>query len=92
LEAKYEQGGGMREYIRVVRLLEKHTLKEVEAAVEKGLEMGVLQRDGLAQFLYAQEQWEEGRFSLEGHPHLQGVRVQAPDISQYTELLAGGAR
>ena len=92
LEAKYEQGGGMREYIRVVRLLEKHTLKEVEAAVEKGLGMGVLQRDGLAQFLYAQEQWEEGRFSLEGHPHLQGVRVQAPDISQYTELLAGGAR
>ena len=92
LEAKYEQGAGMREYIRVVRLLEKHALKEVEAAVEKGLEMGVLQRDALAQFLYAQESWGCGQFSLEGHPHLKDVQVQSPDIGQYTELLAGGAR
>jgi hypothetical protein len=92
LEAKYEQGGGLREYIRVVRLLEKHTLKEVEAAVEKGLGIGVLQRDGLAQFLYALEHGEEGRFSLEGRPHLQRVQLQAPDISQDTELLTGGAR
>ena len=92
LESDYEQGEGTREYIRVVRLLEKHTLKELNAAVEKGLRMGALTRDAIAQFLHPQEQWKDTQFSLDGHPHLKWVEVKAPDISQYGSLLAGGVR
>jgi len=90
LEADYEAGNGTREYIRVLRLLEKHPLPALRRAVEKGLSMGALQRDAIAQFLYPQEEWRTTRFTLDGHPHLRGVRIQSPDIKQYGSLLAGG--
>jgi len=70
LEAEYEQGGGTREYIRVLRLLEKHPLPALRRAVEKGLSMGALQRDAIAQFLYPQEEWRTTRFTLDGQPPL----------------------
>lgn len=92
LETEYEGGEGTREYIRVVRLLEKHPMKELRKGVEKGLQMGALTRDAIAQFLYPQEAWRQTQFSLDGHPHLKEVMVQAPDISQYGCLLAGGGR
>ena len=92
LETEYEGGEGTREYIRVVRLLEKHPMKELQKGVEKGLRMGALTRDAIAQFLYPQEAWRQTQFSLDGHPHLKEVMVQAPDISQYGCLLAGGGR
>ncbi|MEI6713513.1 MAG: hypothetical protein WCO60_07165 [Verrucomicrobiota bacterium] len=52
LETEYETGAGTREYIRVVRLMEKHSMKEPRKGVEKGLRMGALTRDAIAQFLY----------------------------------------
>ncbi len=48
-------GDGTREYIRVLRLLEKHSLAEVRAAVEKALTMGAITRDAIAQFLFPRE-------------------------------------
>ena len=92
LEAQDEQGGGTREYIRVLRLLEKHPLPELRRALEKGLALGAIQRDAIAQFLYPQEEWRATRFTLDGHPHLRAVKVQAPDIKEYGRLLAGGVR
>ena len=80
-----QQGEGVREYIRVLRLLEKHELKTLTQAVERALEHGALTRDAVAQFLYVRELPQN--FDLTGHPHLQGVQVQAPDLSQYTQLI-----
>jgi hypothetical protein len=92
LEAEYD-GEGTREYIRVLRLLEKHPLKQLRAAVEKGLACGAILRDAIAQFLIPCEEWRATLFNLDGHPHLRGVKVQAPDITGYGELLArGGVR
>lgn len=91
LEAEHE-GEGTREYIRVLRLLEKHPLNSLRAAVEKGLRHGVLRRDAIAQYLIPCEEWRATLFSLDGHPHLRDVKVQAPDITGYGELLAGGVR
>jgi hypothetical protein len=92
LEAEYEHGEGTREYIRVLRLLEKHPLPTLRRAVEKGLSMGAIQRDAIAQFLFPQEEWRGTQFTLDGHPHLRAVKVQSPDITQYNSLLAGGVR
>ena len=91
LEAE-DEGEGTREYIRVLRLLEKHPLKELRAAVEKALSHGAIRRDAIAQYLIPREEWRATLFPLDGHPHLRGVKVQAPDITQYGELLAGGVR
>lgn len=52
--------------------------------------MGAIRRDAIAQFLFPQEEWRATVFTLEGHPHLRGIKVQAPDITQYGSLLAGG--
>ena len=89
LEAERD-GDGTREYIRVLRLLEKHPLAQLRPAVEQGLKAGALTRDAIAQFLYPPPDWRLTLFSLAGHPHLQHVKVTAPDVTQYAALLGGG--
>lgn len=92
LEGEYD-GEGTREYIRVLRMLEQHPLAELRRAVEQALRVGAIRRDAIAQFMIPQEEWRATLFNLDGHPHLRGVKVQAPDITEYGELLtAGGGR
>jgi hypothetical protein len=86
-----ESGGeGTREYIRVLRLLEKHTISVLSRAVEKGLRVNALSRDAIAQFLIPQEQWRATTFRLDGRDHLRQVKVQRTDIAAYSELLVSG--
>jgi transposase len=84
------QGEGTREYIRVLRLLEKHSIGSLRQALSKALNVGALSRDAIAQFLYPQEDWRVSRFSLDGHPHLRHVRVAGVDVGQYEQLLSCG--
>lgn len=85
-------GEGTREYIAVLRLLEKHPIGALRYAVEQGLQVGTVNRDVIAQFLIPHEPWCCTLFKLDGHPHLRGVKVQAPDMRAYGSLLAGGVR
>jgi|GEM_PF-1318098 len=84
-------GDGTREYIRVLRLLEKHSLSQLRQAVEQALAVGAISRDAIAQFLFPRPDWRFTAFSLDGHPHLRHVHVAAPDIGEYRQLLAVGA-
>ena len=90
LEAERE-GEGTREYIKVLRLLEQHPLPKLRAAVEAALPVGAITRDAVAQFLYPREDWGVTLFSLDGHPHLRHVRVAAPNLAAYAELVGGVA-
>ncbi len=90
LEAERD-GNGTREYIKVLRLLEQHPLPKLRAAVEQALAVGAITRDAVAQFLYPREDWRATLFSLDGHPHLRHVRVAAPNLASYTELVGGVA-
>src|SRR5262249_4438322 len=56
LEAERD-GEGTREYIRVLRLLEKHALVRLTAAVEQGLRLRAHSRDAIAQLLLPPEDW-----------------------------------
>ena len=89
-----DDGEGTREYIRVLRLLEKHELGALERAVEEGLRIHAHSRDAIAQFLYPQEDWRRTVFRLDGREHLRHVKVAASDIGAYSELLGetGGVR
>jgi len=80
-------GEGTREYIRVLRLLEKHPLSALRHAVEQALEVGALTRDAIAQFLYPPEDERLTLFRLDGHPHLRTVRVAPVDVTQYGQLM-----
>src|SRR5208283_4843955 len=64
LEAERD-GDGTREYIKVLRLLEKHPLLKLRAAVEQALAVGAITRDAVAQFLYPREDWRVTMFSLD---------------------------
>jgi hypothetical protein len=88
LEAEREDG--TREYIRVLRLLEKHSPEALAAAVERGLVMRAHSRDAIAQFLVPPEPWEQTIFRLDGREHLRRVKVAASDVRAYQGLLAGG--
>lgn len=90
LEAERD-GDGTREYIKVLRLLEKHPLTKLREAVEAALQVGAITRDAVAQFLYPREDWRATLFSLDGHPHLRHVRVATANLAAYRELVGGAA-
>jgi len=85
LETEWE-GDGTREYIRVLRLLEKHPPRALRRAVEKGLEVGATSRDAIAQFLWPREEWRATTFRLDGREHLRQVRVAQSDLQVYNSL------
>jgi transposase len=82
---------GTREFIRVLRLLEKHPLVRVERAVIKALRQRRCNRDVVAQYLYPDAPSAPPTFTLDGREHLMGVHVAKPDPAVYTVLLKGGA-
>ena len=87
------QGEGTREYIRVLRLLEKHSQKALRRAVEKALEVGATTRDAIAQFFWPRQEWRATAFRLDGREHLRHVRVAQSDLRAYNCLrVAGGTR
>ena len=92
LEAKLE-GEGTREYIRVLRLMEKHSVRALSRAVERALAVRAHSRDAVAQFLFPREEWRARTFRLDGREHLRRVKVAGPDLDAYQALLtAGGHR
>jgi len=89
LQSTRPGGEGTREYIGVLRLLEKHPLPQLQAAVEKALACQALTRDCVVQFLLPPEQWCRTTFSLDGREHLRQVQVATTQVADYEELLAG---
>ena len=81
---------GDREFIAVLRLMEKHPLPRLQRAVQKGLAIHGHTRDAIAQFLYASETAPPPTFRLDGREHLQGVRVDAPNLRAYAALYSAG--
>ena len=86
---EHARSQGVKEFIGVLRLLEKHPMAKVARAVDKGLRVRAYTRDAIAQFLYPAEQWQPATFRLEGREHLKGVSVQPPDLQVYRQLLGG---
>jgi transposase len=84
------RGEGTREYIRVLRLLEKHSMRELTKGVEKGLRKGALSRDAIAQFLIPQEDWRKTTFKLDGREHLRRVKVSRTNPAAYAVLTSTG--
>ncbi len=82
------KGNGTREYIRVLRLLEKHPLARLAQAIEKALAVRAHSRDAVAQFLWPREPWPLTTFRLDGREHLRHVRVARADLGAYQGLLS----
>jgi transposase len=90
LEAEFG-GPGTRQFIRVLRLLERTSLAELTRAVERALELGAADADAVRLILEHRRERPMGLFCLDGRPYLKLVGVPAPDLSAYTSLAAGVA-
>ena len=78
---------GIREYIAVLRLLERHSLARLKVAVNAALELGCARRELIEQYLYGDNR-EVGEFQLDGHQHLKLVKVSCTDPGDYSSLLS----
>ncbi len=85
-----KKGDGIREFIRVLRLLEDYPMAKLKKAVEKALKIRGHSRDVIAQFLIPHFSWEQTTFILANRQHLRLVKVTSPDITVYRELLQEG--
>ena len=90
LETDLEGSEGTREFIKVLRLMGKASLPQLARAVEQVLLTGAAGVDAIKLILEYQRQVPIALFSLDGHPHLKSVRVQAVDLSCYGSLTEGG--
>jgi transposase len=89
LEAEFG-GLGTREFIKVLRLLERHSLAALRRAVQYGLEIGATTADAFRVLLEYQQEEPVALFSLDGRPQLKLVRVDPTDVSAYQSLMIGG--
>jgi hypothetical protein len=88
-----KEGEGLREFIRVLRLLEDYPMARLREAVEKALLIHAHSRDAVLQYLVPHFSWRNTAFLLDGCKHLRLIKIAKPDLSAYRNLLAqGGAR
>jgi transposase len=90
LEAEFG-GPGTRQFIKVLRLLERASPAELTRAVERALELGVADADAVRLILEHRREEPVGLFCLDGRPHLKLVAVPTPDLGVYASLAAGVA-
>jgi transposase len=82
---------GTRRFIKVLRLLESASLRQLTDAVEYALSIGVDDADAVRLILEHRREQPVALFRLDNRPQLALVRVQNPNLTGYRCLLAGGA-
>ena len=83
---------GTRHYIRVLRLLERYSLPQLQDAVEYALDIDVIDADSIRVILSHRSEAPSELFSLDGRPLLKTFQVETTDVSAYQSLLdADGA-
>jgi transposase len=82
------QGEGLREFIRVLRLLEDYPMARLREAVQKALLIHAHSPEAVLQFLVPRFSWRNTTFLLDGHKHLRLVKVGKPDLAAYGDLLS----
>jgi len=80
-------GEGRREFIKILRLLEKHPLSGLATAIDRALEIGALTVDVIRILLQEGRESPAKLFRLDGRPHLQDHSIPEPRISRYGDLL-----
>lgn len=82
-------GLGTREYIRVLRLLERFAPAQLAEAVDYALDIGVIDSGAIRVIAEHRQEEPVALFSLDGRPYLRTVTVETTDIAAYGALLEG---
>ncbi len=87
LEAQLpEKHEGTRQYIKILRLLEKYSLNRLSQAVDKALRLPSPCADIITQYCMDVEHPSATTFNLAGREHLASVQVDPPKLSGYDYL------
>ena len=84
-------GGGKREYVQVLRLLETFSQQEVAAAAKDAIRLGAISFDAVKHLVLCQLEGRPPRLDLELYPYLPRVRVNTTSAGDYMTLLSGRA-
>ena len=90
METGQEHSRGTRAYIRILRLLERHSVAALGRAVERALELGVEDEEAIRNLMLCPPEATPSPLDLRGRGHL-AVRIVPPDPSLYSRLIEGGA-
>ena len=77
---------GRREFIKVLRLLESSTIRQLAGAVEAAINLGCEDVDAIRLILEHRAEAPIPLFSLDGHPNLKPFALDPPDLSAYSSL------
>lgn len=77
---------GRREFIKILRLLETFSMRELQRAVVRALEINTTEVTAIRIFLESGREETVRLFSLDGRPHLQGHSIPEPHIHCYNDL------
>ncbi len=88
LQAHRDQG--TKEYIQILLLLNKYSLRQIQRAINKALNYRIYGYDAILQFLLTTEDYAFTTFCLAGRDHLRRIVVNKTDVSAYRSLISGG--
>ena len=78
---------GIREYIRILRLLEHFTLEQLARGIERALASNTTAYEGVRLYVECATTVPVELFVLDGRPLLQQVKLPEPNIQEYSTLL-----
>lgn len=90
MEEGQEHSRGTRAYIRVLRLLETHSLCDLTRAVQRAFVLGVEGEEAIRNLLLCPPEKTPSPLDLTGRQHLASYRIALPDPSLYSALAAQG--
>ena len=90
LEARQGKSG-KREYVQVLRLLERFEMAVLHGAVRDALQMGAISFDAIKHLLLCRIERRPPRLDLDVYPFLPSTTVATTTARSYMSLLSGGA-
>ena len=82
---------GKREYVQVLRLLERFEMDELHGAIKDALRLGAISFDAIKHLLLCRVERRPARLDLDVYPFLPRTNVATTSASAYMSLLTGGA-
>lgn len=89
LEARQGKAG-KREYVQLLRLLERFELEVLHLAVKDALQMRAVSFDAIKHLLLCRVERRPPRLDLDVYPFLPRTNIATTSASSYMSLLAGG--
>ena len=82
---------GKREYVQVLRLLERFEMDELHGAIKDALHMGAISFDAVKHLALCRVEHRPPRLDLDTYPFLPRMNVATTSASAYMSLLTEGA-